>query len=74
MTVSSSNTESSWEMAVARRPLPRMSTPVAVIKLGCDRSLSIISTARSAGGLGGGFDEDDKALVRLIAKGRGVNE
>jgi hypothetical protein len=40
-----------------------MAVPVFVIKLGCDGSLSIISDARSAGG--GGFDEDDEAIVRL---------
>src|ERR1700680_1940759 len=67
MTVSSLNTYSSWEMAVARRPLPRMAVPVFVIKLGCDGSLSIISAARSAGG--GGF-EDDEAIVRLYIEGR----
>jgi hypothetical protein len=62
MTVSSLNTYSFWEMAVARRPLPRMAVPVFVIKLGCDGSLSIISASRSVGG--GGF-EDDEAIVRL---------
>jgi hypothetical protein len=67
MTVSSLNTYNSWEMAVARRPLPRMAVPVLVIKLGCDGSLSIISAARSAGG--GGF-EDDEAIVRLYIDGR----
>jgi hypothetical protein len=57
MAVSSLNTYNSWEMAVARRPLPRMAVPVLVIKLGCDGSLSIISAARSAGG--SGFEEDN---------------
>jgi hypothetical protein len=45
-----------------------MAVPVLVIKLGCDGSLSIISAARSAGG--GGFDEDDEAIVRLHNEGR----
>lgn len=45
-----------------------MAVPVLVIRLGCDGSLSMISAARSAGG--GGFDEDDEAIVRLYNEGR----
>jgi hypothetical protein len=45
-----------------------MAVPVLVIKLGCDGSLSTISAARSAGG--GGFDEDDEAIVRLYNEGK----
>src|SRR6266404_6586810 len=62
MTVSSLNTYSSWEIAVASKPLPRMAVPVLVIKFGCEGNLSTISAARSAGG--GGF-EDEEAIVRL---------
>ena len=39
-----------------------------VIGRASDGSLSIISAARSAGG--GGFDEDDEAIVRLYNKGK----
>lgn len=45
-----------------------MAVPVLVIKLGCDGSFSTISAARSAGG--GGFDEDDEAIVRLYNEGK----
>jgi hypothetical protein len=55
-------------MAAARRPLPRMAVPVLVIKPGCDGSLSIISTARLAGG--GGSNEDDETIVRLYNEGK----
>jgi hypothetical protein len=62
--VCSSHAPFSCEMAVARRPLPRMAVPALVIRLGCDRSLSIISAARSAGG--GGFEGDeDEAIAQL---------
>ena len=66
MTVSSLNTYSSWEMAVASKPLPRTAVPVLVIRLGCEGNLSTISAARSAGG--GGF-EDEEAIVRLDERG-----
>ena len=45
-----------------------MAVPVLVIKLGCDGSLSMISAAFSAGG--GGFDEDEEAIVRLYNGGK----
>lgn len=45
-----------------------MAVPVLVIRLGCDGSFSTISAARSAGG--GGFDEDDEAIVRLHNEGK----
>ena len=41
---------------------------VLMIELARDGNLSIISAARSAGG--GGFDEDDEAIVRLYNEGK----
>jgi len=55
-------------MAVARRVLPRRAVLVLMIELARDGNLSIISAARSAGG--GGFDEDDEAIVRLYNEGK----
>jgi hypothetical protein len=45
-------TYSSWEMTVARRPVPRIAVPVLVMRFGEDGSLLMISEARSEGGGG----------------------
>ncbi len=42
--------------------------PVLVTRLGCDGSLSTISAARCSGG--GGFEEEDEAIVRLYKVGK----
>lgn len=55
-------TYNSCEMAVARRPVPKIAVPVLVMRFGDDGNLLIISEARSEGGLV--FEE--LAIVRLM--------
>lgn len=52
-TVSSLTTYSSWDIAVARSPVPRTAVPVLVMRFGEDGRVFMISDARSEGG---GFD------------------
>ena len=61
MMVSSLTTYSSWEMAVAASPVPRMAVPVLVMRFGEEGSLLTISAARSSGGVGW----DELAIERL---------
>ena len=61
MMVSSLTTYSSWEMAVATRPVPKMAVPVLVMRFGEEGSLLTISAARSSGGVGW----DELAIERL---------
>jgi len=56
-------TYNSCEIAVARRPVPKIAVPVLVMRFGEEGSLLMISEARSSGG---GVLED-VANVRLDA-------
>jgi len=58
---SSFTTYSSWEMAVARMPVPSTAVPVFVMRFGEEGILSMISDARWEGG--GGLAEP--AIERL---------